>query len=1032
MLACAARERGDRGERDPEHSPTSAKHWLKHSIRAEACAAGPRYGARVTRPRHPTELLTLFLSIVACLSFVLGLSDLPLRPAPEHKASEPIQIPEQERAGSLRVTVLRAGGAALPAATVQVFWERAGSFHWILAESTDSSGQALLARLPFGRLWLLADAPGFARASSTLVLSAEARALSFSLQPAQALAVTVNDENAALIPKATVLVDTSDPLPFGALTDQDGVARFARLGTPPWSVKASAPGYESVSRAGVRGPLTLTLRRLASLEVAVLGVDGKPAPGATVMIAGATLWPARSALTNAAGNARITGLLAGSYDLRASLGANVAPTLLGFPLERGQNERLTLRLEPGRTVIAVVTDGDGASPVVVPNADVVLAEAGLSSFPIRGRTGSDGTVALGPIATGPATLGARAVDFVGSALVTVPELLTGPVRVPLIRGGTILGEVADARGFPVDGASIEVVGSDPSGLPIAETPALVGFRQNHFAWSLPGPVPLVPAGELGVMPGPVPPIPKPGAAAALAANLADFPAPLSEIAAWISNRGGHFTARPVTPGRVRVIVRHPDFVEGTSELVAVAPGGEAKVKIVLLRGASLEGRVLDDRGQPLSGVEVELSSARATRSQGTTTASDGTFAFAAVPAELTLSLSRAEDPARVVLRKSLRLAEGAREKLELILPALRDPVRVLAVDEDARPIELVEIAATSLEPTRPLRLTRFTDAEGAVSFPDALGENLRIVAEAPGYARLAQSVASAPKELKLTLRRGVIVEGRVTAVRGRSVVAGAVVSVSQNGVRKVATSDGDGAFRLRDIAPGELRVRVEHPDFAVEEATLHVDSTGRADRPFSLPEIDLFEAGEVEGEVVDQRGDRVEGARVMVGNGPGYVPAGKTARGVVVSDRDGHFLLSGVHPGIATITAVSSVAGRGSARGVEISSGRTARGLRIQLAPQGADADASLAPASVSIGLGERGNAPNIEVVVVSVAEASEAERAGVEPGDVISALDGVRPTSMADARARLSGQPGSDIVLELSRASVALRLRVLREAIRR
>ncbi|MEI9937070.1 MAG: carboxypeptidase regulatory-like domain-containing protein [Pseudomonadota bacterium] len=986
----------------------------------------------MTRPRHPTELLTLLLSVVACLSFVLGLSDLPLRPAPERKASEPIRISEQQRTGTVRVTVLRDGGIALSVATVQVFWERAGRFHWVAAAATDGTGLALLARLPLGRLWLLADAPGFARASSTLVLSAEPRVLSFSLHPAQALAVTVNDENAAPIAKATVLVDTSDPLPFGALTDEQGVARFARLGPPPWSVKASAPGYESVSRAGVRGPLSLTLRRLASLEVTVLGVDGKPAPDATVMIAGATLWPARSALTNSAGSARITGLLAGSYDLRASAGAQVAPTLLGFPLARGQNEKLTLRLEAGRTVIAVVTDGDGANPVAVANADVVLAEAGLSSFPIRGRTGSDGKVSLGPIAGGPATLGARAVDFVGSALVAVPEILTGPVRVPLTRGGAIVGEVADARGFPVDGASIEVVGSDASGLPIAETPALVGFRQNHFAWSLPGPVPLIPAGELGVMPGPVPPIPKPGAEAALATNSADFAAPLSDLAPWVSNRGGQFSARPVTPGRVRVIVRHPDYVEGTSELVTVAPGGEARVKIVLLRGASLEGRVLDDRGQPLSGVEVELSSARATRTEMATTASDGTFAFAAVPADLTLSLSRPEDPSRVVLRKSLHLAEGAHDKLELTLPALRDPVRVLVVDEDARPIELVEIAATSLEPTRPLRLTRFTDAEGAVSFPDALGENLRIVAEAPGYARMAQSVAAAPKELKLTLRRGVIVEGRVTAVRGRRVVAGAIVSVSQNGVRKVATSDGDGVFRLRDIAPGELHVRVEHPDFADEEASLRVDSTGRADRPFSLPDIDLFEAGEVEGEVVDERGDRIAGARVMVGNGPGYLPAGKTARGVVSSDLEGHFVLPGVHPGTATITAVSSVAGRGSARAVEVSSGRTSRGLRIQLAPQGGEPEASLAPGSVAIGLGERGNAPNIEVVVVSVAESSEAERAGVEPGDVISALDGVRPTSMADARARLSGQPGSDVVLELSRASAALRLRVLREAIRR
>ncbi|HEY3255150.1 MAG TPA: carboxypeptidase regulatory-like domain-containing protein, partial [Polyangiaceae bacterium] len=372
------------------------------------------------------------------------------------------------------------------------------------------------------------------------------------------------------------------------------------------------------------------------------------------------------------------------------------------------------------------------------------------------------------------------------------------------------------------------------------------------------------------------------------------------------------------------------------------------------------------------------------------------------------------------------------DKLELTLPALRDPVRVLAFDEDARPLELVEIAATSLEPTRPMRLTRFTDAEGAVTFPDALGENLRIVAEAPGYARIAQSVAVAPKELKLTLRRGVIVEGRVTAVRGRRVVAGAVVSISQNGLRKLATSDGDGVFRLRDIAPGELHVRVEHPDFATEEASLQVDSTGRADRPFSLPDIDLVEAGEVEGEVVDQRGDRIEGAKVMAGSGSGYLPAGKIARGVVLSDRDGHFVLPGVHPGTATITAISSLAGRGSVRAVEVSSGRTSRGLRIQLAPQGTDSDASLAQGNVAIGLGERGSAPNIEVVVVSVAESSEAERAGVEPGDVINALDGVRPSSMADARVRLSGQPGSDIVLELARASSTLRLRVLREAIRR
>jgi hypothetical protein len=968
------------------------------------------------------------LSVIACLSFVLALADVRHGQAPGQNAAEAAQISEQDRTGSLLATVLRDGGGALSGATVQVFWEHAGRFFWIAAESTSSAGAAPFRRLPEGRVWLLADALGFARASTQLVLTAKPGSVVLTLHPAQTLEVTVKDETGAAIAGATVLTETSDPLPFGALSDEHGSARFMRLPAGPWSVKASRAGYESVARSGVRGALSIALRRLASIEIAVQAADGMPVSGASVMIAGPSLWPARSTLTGAGGLAHITGLLAGSYDLRASLGSDVAPTLLGFELARGANEKLTLRLEPGRNVVALVTDGQGKSPLVVANADVVLAEAGLSSFPLRGRTASDGKVSLGPIARGPATLAARAPDFVGSALVAVPEELNGPVQVVLTRGATIRGEVADARGYPIEGASIEVVGSDPSGLPIAETPALVGFRRNHFAWALPGPVPLIAAGELGVMPGPVPPIPKPGAVAVPTTNSADFE-PLSDPEPWTSNRGGQFTARPVTPGRLRVIVRHPDYVEAESELVTLTSGGEATLKIVLLRGAVLEGRVLDERDQPAAGVELELSSPRAGPSQRATSASDGTFAFAAVPADVTLSLARPEDPARVVLRKSLHLADAARESLELKLPAVRQAVRVVVRDEADRPLELVEVLATSLEPTRPLRLTRFSDAEGVLTFQDAVGENLRIVAEAPGFARTVETVAAAPKDLQLTLKRGVIVEGRVTAVRGRQNVASARVTLQQSGVRKVATTDGDGVFRLRDVAPGAIRIRVEHPDFADEEAELQVTGTGRADRAFALPDIDLSEAGAVEGDLFDEHGARTVGARVASGEHPTLLSGG-SPRGVALSDQEGHFLLSHVHPGMTLISAISSVAGRGSTR-AEVSSGRTTRGLRIQLLPQATDGE-SLAEGSVAIGLGERGSAAALQVVVVSVAEASEAERAGVEVGDVLSLLDGVRPSSMQEARARLNGQPGSDIVIELLRDGVTQRLRVLREAARR
>ncbi len=99
-------------------------------------------------------------------------------------------------------------------------------------------------------------------------------------------------------------------------------------------------------------------------------------------------------------------------------------------------------------------------------------------------------------------------------------------------------------------------------------------------------------------------------------------------------------------------------------------------------------------------------------------------------------------------------------------------MRVLVLDEDARPIELREITATSLEPTRPLRLTRKPRIRRARSLSPTLWA--RIYASPPKrrVTRDWAREAAAPRA-QLTLRRGVIVEGRITSVRGRRVVSGA-------------------------------------------------------------------------------------------------------------------------------------------------------------------------------------------------------------------------------------------------------------------
>jgi protocatechuate 3,4-dioxygenase beta subunit len=977
--------------------------------------------------RRVLDAVTIACALLACLCLVLGLKDTP-RVAVD-VALPSIPLPAAARTAVLSVAVSEPTGRALADATVRVFWEHGGVEYQVGVAQT-TGGQATLRELPEGAVWVLIDAPGRARGAQAVLLGENEAKLSVTLLPEATLKVRVTDEHGAPIARATVLVSSEEPLPFGALTGEKGEASIRRLPAGPWSLTVAARGYESAERAGVKGPVTLSLRRLSSIDVRVTHRDGTPAPQASVAIAGSSLWPARRTVADGAGRCRIAGLLAGAYDLSATLGGEVSEPLVGYPLERGTDIELTLVLEPGRFITAIVTDGDGDAPGLVAGADVVLTPGGVGSFPMLGRSGTNGRVTLGPIAHGPATLGARAEGFVSSALVAVPPGTTEPITVPLLRGGTLNGDVVDARGFPIEGASIDVVGSDTFGLPVSDSPLTAAFRTTHFDWALSGPAPLVPAGELGVVPGPVPPIPPPGALRSPGADpwtLAELPAP--PIQAWVSNRNGSFTARPVTPGRVRAVARHPDYVEGSSPSVTLGPGGEEHVKIVLHAGGSLSGRVRDDRAFPVEGAAIEVASTRTSLTRTTQTAPDGTFELNGLPAEVTLFVRRPGGDRRVALRRELAVPESQRTNVELTLPALRDPVRFKIVGNGDEPIELASVGVLSVDPEVVLHETLFTDSNGNAEMADARGLHLRVVVESPGFPRKVASIERAGELIQIALEQGVLVEGSVTAVRGRQAVTGALVTLVSDGTRRTTRTDSEGRYRFADTAPGVVHVSVSHPDFAGESREATVVRANRADRPFELEAVDLAEPGGAEGDVVDADGKPVAGVRVSVGPAPAYLPTGALPPGMTQTDGRGHFKLERIAEGKQTLEAVSAVFGRGRAS-VEVRAGRVAEGVHIVLKAEGAEE--SLASGNVAVTLGERGTGEGLEVVVVDVAPASEAERSGLAAGDVLTLVDGARPTNMADARRRLGGRAGTDVVVEIARNGRPESLRVPRETVRR
>jgi hypothetical protein len=942
-----------------------------------------------------------------------------------------LPLDTKDRDGAVDVTVHSGvGGPPLAGAHVRALSMIDDLVRVESSTDTDQAGRARLEKLPLGVIWILVDSPGRARASTRLVVDPTRGAVTVDLDPEHVIVVSVKDEGGSAIAGAEIeVVGTADLLPVGARTGADGIARVGRLGVGPWRVTARAPSYEEASgrAAGDGDTASIVLHKLGSLTVHVVaGADAdRGIAGARVSVAGAMLWPAREGETDGRGDIRIEGLTEGVYALRASRGDLVSGIELGVALGHGEDKSVMLRMAAGRWVGVRVTDGDSEDARAIGAARVVLAEGGLSPFPIEATTDASGRARLGPIAAGEATLSVRASGFVPRGAILLAEPPTGETRVALVRSGAVSGRVVDDRGYPIDGATIQIVGTDPNGAPILDDPRRTSFQAAHFDAMLGGPAPLIAAGELGVMPGTVPPIPP------SARFIPRSPIAPVDFQPWVTRADGTFRASPASPGRLRVIVRHPQFVEGESDQVTLTPGGEAEIEIVMHAGGALEGRVVDAHNRPVEGARVYVSATRGSLERAARTAKDGGFAFSALPRVVTLTAS-AEGEDQAIARMTVEVPEATRQEVTVQLPEPRRPLAVTVVDAHDWPIAAAQVTASALIADTMLRTTSFTDAHGDALLKQAMGLPLRIEASAPGHAPRAVTVDGSSDAVRIELAPSETATGTVISARRGDPIEGADVTLyTDSGVRRART-DAHGAFALRELAPGGGRLQVTAPGFAgVSLSAVVPDSAG--ERAFVVPPIELAREGVIEGDVVDAHGDPVAGARVARDHAPTWLVVGVRPEGVAVTDAKGRFAVGGLSEGTVALEAYAPDLGRGRVEAVRVVAERTTSNVHIALTAPGAEEDrvhGPTAPGSIAVTLGETG-AP-VQIVLVSVGAASEAERAGLAPGDVLLAVNEAPVHSIEEARDRLSGPLSDDVVVRVKRGEQEFAVRVSREAVRR
>ena len=901
---------------------------------------------------------------------------------------------------------------------------------------TAADGSVLFAELRPGAYWFLAVPPpssGLARASTSTLVAAEdgeTQDISLELAPERLLRVRVEDEQGEPFADARLEARAEDPFPIAGATGVDGTAELRGFRGARARLRVEAVGYEPVILAAVvtrtrdePDVVRVVLKKLGRLTVSVIGPDGTPASGASVQVASAVLWPARVTTTKPDGTALIVGLPYGSYAVRATQGDALSATDVGVVVAPGEDVKITVQMVRGQRVVVRVVEGERER--YVQNARVTLVEGGLSSFPQTVSTDREGKAILGPF-LGEASLSVFAEDLVGETAVRVPSPPPPELVVRLERGATIEGEIVDARGRPIEGATVRIVGTDLHGQPIDDDPRVFAFRQAHARYNTAHA--MLPAGELGVIPGPVPPIPHVGAST-FEPSVGSVEANAPRAEPWVSLRNGRFKAYPVTPGRVFALVRHPEFLPGQSAWIEVKPESRHNVRVVLERGGNVEGVVVDARGRPVGGALVRLASAQDGRQ--VLTASDGTFAFAAVASPVVLLGALSESPEEVLGRAELDVPEGTTQKVTLSLDDVRDPVVVRVEDERGHGLEFAQVTAMSMGAEVQRKVTGFSDDRGEVELRGLRGLPLVIETMAPGYAPERTEVLVAEPHLRVALSPSERVTGEVRGERGTVQNARVTLETAQ-GTRTVLT-DADGQYSVGDLHPGAVTLRVRAEGFA--EGSAHgTIRNERGRRATELPRVTLSREATASGTVVDEEGNPVSGARVAFGTVPVVLAGentGALAR-VVLTDRNGEFMLGQLPEGRVSLEAYAVGIGRGRIDGVQTERGRESRGLRIVLHHEGDPQRSAPGGYGVAITLGEsRG-----EVIVVHVVEGSQAEQAGLREHDVIESVQGIRVGSIEAARARLDGSAAEDVVVQIRRESEdgahQRTLRIRREPVRR
>ncbi|HEY4059438.1 MAG TPA: carboxypeptidase-like regulatory domain-containing protein, partial [Kofleriaceae bacterium] len=487
--------------------------------------------------------------------------------------------------------------------------------------------------------------------------------------------------------------------------------------------------------------------------------------------------------------------------------------------------------------------------------------------------------------------------------------------------------------------------------------------------------------------------------AQLVAESASQPFPVADLRADTqeSKADGTFVVGPLSAGTWRITAYNDKLAPATTAPIVVDGVHEKSgVKIVLPKGALLEGTVTDAAGKPVAGAEIKLVARGNTVWRSTRLAvsdTSGAFKFAGLAQRAVDVVATHETGASKIVPVDLaaKPEQTVAIKLDLV-----GAISGSVIDVHAQPIGDAQVI---VDPVFDGGLadreawivrgaqTAVTDQGGAFTVAGLPAGEYRVRAARPAATDAALDLTAATRTkvttspgapLKIVLPSDGSIKGQVAMADG-SVPASFTVSIG--GTAAVPFATPDGSFSLPCIA-GTHTIVVDGRRFlAAKSKAITVEAGKAAD----AGTITVQPGRSVSGRVLDENGVPVAGARVAAGallTGGGaelYIEDESIGAKDTTTDERGAFVVEGFPPGPLTVTAGKDGVGRSSS-------------VRIAPSPDSASVDLVLTRTAGLEGTVTRDGKPLADTVVIASPIGTNQNFFVVTGADGTFALDALTP----------------------------------------